>query len=151
MNESKLNLCFFVRAAKNYFLVCCRILAISLCVPRGEKGWESLLALTVVRKMVGAIPGDCFSVRRRSFHISSGPSSWFAHPPCGHRPVPECQAPSGRLGILSSELQPWGPPQHAWVLDTFVFASQCSSLTVLPGASVRVTRHLWLGSAKCWL
>ena len=41
------NYTFFlcVRSAKNriHFLVCRRILGISLCVPRDEKGWKSLL------------------------------------------------------------------------------------------------------------
>ena len=33
----------FVRLAKMYFWVCCRILVISLCVPWREQGWKSLL------------------------------------------------------------------------------------------------------------
>lgn len=61
---------------------------------------------------------------RRSFNISFGSSSWFAHSSCGHRPVPKCQAPSGRLGIFSSEFRHLRLPQHAWLPGAFIPASR---------------------------
>lgn len=48
---------------------------------------------------------------RCSFDIAAGATSWLAHSPRGHRPVPECQAPAGRSGALSGH----GPSSRPWV------------------------------------
>ena len=84
---------------KVYFLMCCRILVISLCVSWDEKGSKSLLWVAYLQQKVQPSPDKCGSV---GWALSCKAKAWQLDYGSGHMPGFWVQSPGTHMSRNSS-------------------------------------------------